>query len=86
MARDSTYISKVFASKPGTVLPPLKGNSGTLYAVVDAVAVLPASEFAKQRDALLREIVEQRVDAWTERLRSKAPIKILKKDLVPLQG
>jgi len=86
LGRDSTYLSRIFTSKPGTVLPPIKGNTGTLYGVVDAVSVLPPTEFAKQRDALLREIVEQRVDAWTERLRSKAPIKILKKDLAALQG
>ena len=81
LARDSTYLSRVFASQPGGRLPPLKGNIGTLYAVVDTVAVLPPEEFAKHRDTLLRELIDQRVEAWTQRLRSKAPIRIHRKDL-----
>jgi ribosomal protein L29 len=59
---------------------------GTLYAVVDTVIVLPQAEFAKNRDALLHELVDQRVEAWTDRLRSKAPIRIHRKDLRALLG
>jgi len=81
LARDSTFLSRVFASERGKALPPTRGNMGTLYAVVDSVSILPASEFAKHRDALLRELVDQRVEAWTQRLRAKAPIRIHRKDL-----
>lgn len=81
LGRDSTFLSRVFASERGTPLPPIRGNLGTLYAVVDSVAILPATEFAKHRDSLLRELVDQRVEAWTQRLRSKAPIRIHRKDL-----
>jgi parvulin-like peptidyl-prolyl isomerase len=81
LARDSTYLSRVFATEAGGRLPPFKGNSGTLYAVVDTVIVLPPAEFAKNRDALLHELIDQRVEAWTARLRSKAPIRIHRKDL-----
>jgi hypothetical protein len=81
LARDSTYLSRVFATPPGGRLAPLTGNLGTLYAVVDTVIVLPPSEFAKHRDALLHELVDERVEAWTARLRSKAPIRIHRKDL-----
>jgi len=81
LARDSTYLSRVFATAPGGRLPPLSGSLGTLYAVVDTVIVLPPSEFAKHRDQLLHELVDERVEAWTARLRSKAPIRIHRKDL-----
>ncbi len=81
LARDSTYISRVFSTEPGGRLPPLKGNTGILYAVVDTVIVLPPGDFAKHRDSLIRELIDQRVEAWTLRLRSKAPIRIHRKDL-----
>ena len=81
LARDSTFLSRVFASEPGTPLPPIRGNMGTLYAVVDTVEIQPPGEFAKHRDTLLRELVDQRVEAWTQRLRTKAPIRIHRKDL-----
>lgn len=86
LARDSTYLETIFASKPGTLLPPLRGSSGTLYAVVDTVSVLPPQEFAKHRDTLFREVIEERVNAWTDRLRSKAPIRIHRKELRALLG
>ena len=81
LARDSTFLSRVFASEPGTPLPPIRGTMGTLYAVVDTVEIQPPAEFAKHRDTLLREIVDQRVEAWTQRLRAKAPIRIHRKEL-----
>ncbi|HKW50394.1 MAG TPA: peptidylprolyl isomerase, partial [Candidatus Eisenbacteria bacterium] len=81
LARDSTFLSRVFASERGTPLPPIRGAMGTLYAVVDTVEVQPPAEFAKHRDTLLRELVDQRVEAWTQRLRAKAPIRIHRKDL-----
>ena len=84
MARDSTFLASVFASKPGTVLPPLSGRIGTLYAKVDTVIVLPPSEFAKRRDTLLRELIDERIEAWTARLRAKAPIRMHRRDLQAL--
>lgn len=81
LARDSTYLSRIFAAESGARLPPLRGSIGTLYAVVDTVSILPPTEFAKHRDELLHELVDERVDAWTARLRSKAPIRIHRKDL-----
>ena len=84
MARDSTYLSLVFSSKPGTALPPIDGASGTLYAVVDTVAILPASDYAKQRDALHRELTEERINAWTSRLRAKAAIRMNRRELQAL--
>lgn len=81
MSRDSTYIDRIFSAKAGTVLQPLKGNLGTLYGVVDSVSILPPADFAKHRDELLRELVDQRIEAWTARLRAKAPIRIYRKDL-----
>ena len=84
LARDSTLLASVFASKPGTVLPPLAGRIGTLYAKVDTVVVLPPSEFAKRRDTLLRELIDERIEAWTARLRSKAPIRMHRRDLQSL--
>jgi hypothetical protein len=81
LARDSTFLSRVFASEPGTPLPPIRGNLGTLYAVVDSVQIQPPAEFAKHRDTLLRELVDQRVEAWTLRLRAKAPIRIHRKEI-----
>lgn len=84
LGRDSTYIARVFGSKPKTVLPPLTGSSGTLYGVVDTVTIPAASEFARQRDALLRQVLDERIDAWTGRLRTKAPIRMNRKDLQAL--
>jgi PPIC-type PPIASE domain/SurA N-terminal domain len=84
LARDSTYLSLVFSSKPGAPLPPLEGSTGMLYAVVDTVAILSPSEFAKQRDALQRELVDERIDAWTARLRAKAPIRMHRRELQAL--
>jgi len=84
LAKDSTYLSLVFSSKPGTALPPIDGLSGTLYAVVDTVVILPASDFAKQRDTLHRELTEERIDAWTSRLRAKATIRMNRKELQAL--
>ena len=84
LARDSTYLSLVFSSKPGATLPPIDGASGTLYAVVDTVAVLPASDYAKQRDALHRELTEERIHAWTTRLRAKAVIRMNRRELQAL--
>ncbi len=81
LARDSTYLSRIFASESGARLPPIRGTIGTLYAVVDSVSILPPGEFAKHRDELLHELVDERVDAWTARLRSRAPIRIHRKDL-----
>jgi parvulin-like peptidyl-prolyl isomerase len=84
LARDSTFLATVFGSKPGTVLPPREGRVGTLYAKVDTVIVLPPSEFAKRRDTLLRELIDERIEAWTARLRSKAPIRMHRRDLQSL--
>lgn len=86
LAKDSTYLELVFSSKPGAALPPLQGGMGTLYAVVDTVSVPPPTDFAKQRDALHRELVDERIDAWTARLRSKAEIKIHRRELQALLG
>ena len=86
LAKDSTYLALVFTSKPGAALPPLEGSMGTMYAVVDTVSVLSPADFAKQRDALHRELVETRIDAWTARLRSKAEIKIHRRELQALLG
>ena len=71
----------VFAAKPGTRLPLLQGSSGTLFANVESVSEPPAADYAKRRDELHREIVEQRVAAWTERLRSRAVVTITRADL-----
>ncbi|HKO22283.1 MAG TPA: peptidyl-prolyl cis-trans isomerase [Candidatus Eisenbacteria bacterium] len=84
LGRDSTYLARIFASKPKAVLPPLTGSSGTLYGVVDTVTIPAASEFARQRDALLRQVLDERIDAWTGRLRTKAPIRMNRKDLQAL--
>jgi parvulin-like peptidyl-prolyl isomerase len=86
LARDSTYLALVFSAKPGAALPPLEGTTGTLYAVVDTVAVPSPGEFAKQRDALQRELVEERIDAWTARLRAKAEIRMNRRELQALLG
>jgi parvulin-like peptidyl-prolyl isomerase len=84
IARDSTYLARVFSSHPGAVLPTLRGGTGTLYSELDSLSVLPASEFSKRREALLHEIVDERVEAWTDRLRSRAEIQIDRKDIAAL--
>ena len=81
LARDSTLYREIFASRPGTVLPPRRGELGTLYAVVDSVIVSDAKDYAQHRQELRREILDQRSAAWTERLRSRAKIELYRKDL-----
>jgi parvulin-like peptidyl-prolyl isomerase len=81
LGRDSLFLERVFASRPGSTLPPLQGSSGTLFAILDTITEPPAADYAKRRDDLHREIVEQRTEAWTERLRSRAIVAIERADL-----
>jgi parvulin-like peptidyl-prolyl isomerase len=84
VARDSTLLERVFSSRPGKVLPPIKSSLGTIYMVVESVAAPPASEFARRRDEVWREIVDQRIEAWTARLRGNAKVTLYKKELQSL--
>ncbi len=81
IGRDSLYLSRIFASKPGAVLPPLEGASGTLYAIVESLSEPSSSEYASRREDLRRELMEQRTEVWTDRLRSRATIEIRREDL-----
>ena len=81
IGRDSVYLETLFASKPGATLPPLSGASGTLYAEVETLTDPSPTEYAKRRDELRRELLEQRIEAWTERLRSRATVAIHRADL-----
>jgi hypothetical protein len=85
IGRDSVYLETIFASKPGTTLPPLEGSSGTLYATVETLTDPSPTEYAKRRDELRRELLEQRVEAWTERLRARATVAIHRADLKGLE-
>jgi parvulin-like peptidyl-prolyl isomerase len=80
-ARDSSFLARVFSSKAGAVLPPLTTALGTVYSVVDTIIPAPPSEFAKARASLRREILDERVETWTDRLRSRARIEIYRKEL-----
>ena len=86
VARDPALLEKVFTGRPGTVLPPIRTSYGTLYAVVESVSAPAPSEFARRRDELWHELVDQRAAAWTDRLRSRASIQILRRDLKSLLG
>jgi hypothetical protein len=81
LARDSLFLERVFAAKPGATLPPLLGSSGTLFSILDTLVEPPPADYAKRRDELHREIVDQRTEAWTDRLRSRATIAIERPDL-----
>jgi len=84
LARDSTLLDHIFASRPGKVLPPIKSSLGTVYIIVDSVTAPPAADFARRRDEMWREIVDQRIEAWTARLRSRAQVTLFRKDLKSL--
>jgi len=86
IARDSLLLDRIFAGRPGTVLPPVRSPHGTLYAIVETVAAPAPSEFARRRDELWHELVDQRAAAWTDRLRARASIRIVRKDLKSLLG
>jgi len=86
VARDSVLLDRVFTGRPGTVLPPTRTSYGTLYAIVESVSTPAPSEFARRRDELWHELVDQRAAAWTDRLRSRASIQILRRDLKSLLG
>jgi ribosomal protein L29 len=81
LARDSTFYREIFASRPGTTLKPRAGALGTVYAEVDSVSTLSPKDYAEHRAALKAEIFEQRAAAWTDRLRARAKIQLLRKDL-----
>jgi len=81
LARDSTFYTEIFSARPGTTLKPRRGSTGTLFAVVDSVATLSPKQYAEHREELRAELFEQRTAAWTDRLRSRAKIQLIKKDL-----
>ncbi len=81
LARDSTLYAEVFSSRSGTVLRPHDGALGTLYAVVDSITTLSEKQYAEHRDELRQELFERKSAAWTERLRARAKIEILRKEL-----
>jgi hypothetical protein len=82
-ARDSTFLARIFASKAGATLPPTATSLGTLYAIVETLTPPNPSEYAGARESLRREILDQRVEAWTARLRARAKIEIFRADLRP---
>ncbi|HKQ19957.1 MAG TPA: peptidyl-prolyl cis-trans isomerase [Candidatus Eisenbacteria bacterium] len=86
VGRDSVYLGRIFSGRPGTVLPPVRGSYGTLYAIVESVKSPAPTEFARRRDELWHELVDQRAAAWTDRLRSRASIRVLRPDLKSLLG
>ncbi|HZE20304.1 MAG TPA: peptidyl-prolyl cis-trans isomerase [Candidatus Angelobacter sp.] len=81
LARDSTFYDEIFAGKPGAVLKPRRGAMGMIFAVVDSVTALNKSQYQEHRAELREEIFEQRSAAWTEKLRARARIEILSRDL-----
>ena len=81
LAQDSTFYTEIFSSRPGTTLKPRRGSMGTLFAVVDSVATLSPKQYAEHREELRAELFEQRTAAWTDRLRSRAKIQLIRKDL-----
>lgn len=84
LASDSTLLDRIFTSRPGKVLPPVKSSMGTIYMIVENVSVPPATDFARHRDEVWRDIVDRRIEAWTARLRSRAPVVLYRKDLKSL--
>jgi hypothetical protein len=84
LASDSTLLERIFTSRPGKVLPPVKSSLGTIYMTVENVTIPPASEFARHRDEVWRDIVDRRIEAWTARLRSHAQVVMYRKDLKSL--
>ena len=84
VAEDSALLRRIFASRPGKALAPVKSAMGTIYIIVDSVTTPPPSDFARRRDQVWREIVDQRIEAWTARLRSRAQVTLYRKDLKSL--
>ena len=81
LARDSSFYAEVFSGRPGHVLRPRAGAMGTLYAVVDSVSALGPKEYADHKAELKEELFERRTAAWTDRLRSRATIRVYRNDL-----
>jgi len=84
VASDSVLLERIFTSRPGKVLPPVKSSMGTIYMIVESVTVPPAVDFARHRDEVWRDIVDRRIEAWTARLRSRAQVVVYRKDLKSL--
>ncbi len=81
LARDSTFYREIFSARPGAVLKPRRGAMGTVFAVVDSISAPSPKQYAEHREELRQELFEQRTAAWTDRLRARARIEILRKDL-----
>ncbi len=80
-SRDAAFLARVFSAKPGTVLPPLATLNGTVYAVLDSLHAAPPTDYAKARESLREDLLDQRIEAWTDRLRAKAKVEIYRRDL-----
>ncbi|HYR51136.1 MAG TPA: peptidyl-prolyl cis-trans isomerase [Candidatus Dormibacteraeota bacterium] len=81
LARDSSFYAEIFSGRPGHVLRPRAGAMGTLYAVVDSVSALGPKEYAEHKNELREELFERQTAAWTDRLRSRATIRVYRNDL-----
>jgi hypothetical protein len=81
LGRDSLFLERIFAAKPGASLPPIAGASGTLFSKLESLVEPAPADYAKRRDELRREILEQRMEAWGDRLRSRATVTITRPDL-----
>lgn len=84
VASDSVLLERIFTSRPGRILPPVKSSMGTIYMIVESVSVPPAVDFARHRDEVWRDIMDRRIEAWTARLRSRAQVIVYRKDLKSL--
>ena len=84
VASDSTLLERIFSSRPGKALPPIKSALGTIYMIVESVTVPPAADFARHRDHVWRDIVDRRIEAWTARLRARAQVVMYRKELKSL--
>lgn len=84
LASDSTLLERIFTSRPGKVLPPVKSSMGTIYMIVESVSTPPAADFARRREEVWREIVDRRIEAWTARLRARAQVVMYRKELKSL--
>lgn len=80
-ARDSVLLARIFSSKPGTTLPPVSTSIGTLFAVVGEIRPSSVSDYTKARASLRRELLDERIETWTARLKARARIEIYRKDL-----
>jgi hypothetical protein len=74
-------IERAFTIKPGTVSDTLHVAQGVVWIRPAEKRALEGSSFAKDRDAILNELLAKKIGEWFESRRQTVRIEVLRADL-----